>query len=112
MTPEEIAALTAIIAPQFIGDPRMVPAVAMAEAEITEDHCYHDRVAVLLAAHMLAMADRGSGGGAVSSESEGGLARSFAVDTDAAGLGLTGYGREAQRLNFLCYGFVARTKMG
>lgn len=47
-----------------------------------------------LAAHMLTMSKRGGAGGAVTSESEGALSRSYAVPTSTASLNATSYGQD------------------
>lgn len=101
--------IIAVLAPQYVDDPRMQYAIALANGEVNQSHCYHDRVVVLLAAHMLEMGDRAGAGGAVSSKSEGGLSVSFGAGDYKGLLGDTGYGREVDRLNRLCYGLTART---
>lgn len=106
-------ALIPILAPEFVDDDRMEGALLIAAKQVDLDHCYHDEVVVLLAAHLLAGADRGGTGGAIKSESEGGLSRTFAdAGASGDGLGLTSYGQEVSRLNRLCYGLTARTAWG
>ena len=101
--------IIAVLAPQFVDDPRMQYAIELANDEVNPSHCYHDKVVVLLAAHMLEMGDRAGVGGAVTSKTEGGLSVSFNVGQSTGALGDTGYGREVDRLNRLCYGLTART---
>lgn len=112
MTPEQINTLLPILAPDFVGDPRIIGAVAMAETEVAPDHCFHDRVVVLMAAHMLAIGDGGgTGSGQVTSKREGGLAITYGEGSSKDPLDMTSYGREAKRLTLLCAGgFVAMTK--
>lgn len=109
-TPAEIVA---IYGPQYSDDPRLPAALSVAGGQLAPDHCYHSEAVALLALHMLAIADRGGSGGAVASETEGGLSRSF---RDAGGptgsLGATSFGTELARLNKLCYGLTARTAWG
>lgn len=117
-------ALIALLAPAYAEDPRMPAAILLAEQEVDPNHCYHDRVVVLLAAHMLEMADRGATGGGeeggaasgqvVKSMSEGGLSISYGSDFNAGSssgtsLDSTTYGQEVLRLNQLCYGITAQT---
>lgn len=106
--------LIPILAPAFVDDPRMPAAIALADTQVAPDHCYHDQVVVLTAAHFLTVADRGAEyggvGGNVVSMSEGGLSLSFGNNGALAGsLGSTSYGTEIDRLNRLCYGMSART---
>lgn len=112
MTPEEITALLPILAPDFVGDPRIAGAIILAEEEVAPDHCFHDRVVILMAAHMLALADGGgTGSGQVTSKREGQLAITYGEGNSSDPLDLTSYGREAKRLTLLCAGgFVAMTK--
>ena len=104
-----MSALVAILAPQFVDDPRMTYAMQIAGEEVSLSHCYRDRVVVLLAAHMLEMGDRAGASGSVASRSEGGLSISFNSGNSSGLLADTSYGLEVQRLNLLCYGFSART---
>lgn len=101
--------IIAVLAPQFVDDPRMSYAIQLAGDEVNPSHCYHDKAVVLLAAHMLEMGDRAGAGGAVTSKTEGGLSVSFSAGNVTGSLGDTGYGREVERLNRLCYGMSART---
>ena len=104
--------LIPIIAPELAGHAGLAGAVTMAEGQIAADHCFLDQVVAYTAAHILTVAGRGGTGGAVTSETEGGLSRSFGVAGGVVGatrLDSTAYGLEAQRLNRLCYGFSART---
>ena len=112
MTPEELAALLPIIAPDFVGDPRIVGAVALAEGEVAADHCFRNRVLILMAAHMLALADGGgTGSGQITSKREGQLAITYGEGNSSDPLDTTSYGREAKRLTLICAGgFVAMTK--
>ena len=102
--------IIAVLAPQYAEDPRMQYAIQLAITEVNLNHCYYDRVVVLLAAHMLEISGRAGAGGPVTSRSEGGLSISFGTGQNSSGsLGDTGYGREVDRLNRLCYGMSART---
>lgn len=114
MDPEVLAAIVAIVAPEYVGDPRLPGAILLALPQVADEHCYHDHVVVLTAAHMLSLSDAGgSQSTPVVEEREGGLQRRFAERRNETGIGyeLTSYGREITRLNFLCYGFTARTQM-
>lgn len=102
-----LAEITAVYAPAFVDDSRMPIAIEIAGKQVATNHCFHDEVVVLLAAHMLEMGDRAGSGGAVTSRSEGGLSISFAAGSGL--LGTTSYGQEVERLNHLCYGLTART---
>lgn len=105
------ADLIPVLAPDLVGNPGWPIAIELAEEELAPDHCYHDRVVVLLAAHILTLANRGGsgGGGPVKSMSEGGLSISFGDSGSKSALGATPYGSEVLRLNYLCYGMTART---
>ena len=105
------ADLIPIIAPELAGNANLPGAVEIASAQVSASHCYRDVVIANLAAHILTLAGRGGSGGAVASETEGSLSRSFSVSrTD--GLAATSYGQEVERLNSLCYGLSARTAWG
>lgn len=98
--------LAKVVAPEFACDDRFSAALTLAALEVSPTHCYRDKVVVLLAAHMLAMADRSAlASGPVSSMSEGGLSISFAGGSNMP----TPYGNEIRRLNRLCYGITAMT---
>tara|TARA_R100000655_G_scaffold16426_4_gene35704 strand:- start:10312 stop:10653 length:342 start_codon:yes stop_codon:yes gene_type:complete len=102
--------LIPVIAPELVDNPQLTGAIVMAEDQVAADHCRREQAVAYLAAHILTTAGRGGTGGAVASETEGSLSRSFASPEAAAGtLGSTGYGQELQRLNRICYGFSART---
>lgn len=105
--------LIPILAPEFVNDSRMPAALTLAGTNVAVDHCYHDQVVVLMAAHILTMADRSADGnsqvGAATSLREGGLSVSFGDSGVAGPLGTTGYGVEIDRLNKLCYGLGAMT---
>ena len=105
------ADLIPVIAPELVGNANLPAAIIIASAQVSANHCYRDVVIANLAAHILTLAGRGGSGGAVSSETEGSLSRSFtAAKTD--GLATTSYGQEVERLNSLCYGLSARTAWG
>ena len=101
--------LIPIIASELVGHANLAGAITMAEGQIAADHCFLDEVVAYTAAHILTVAGRSGSGGAIASETEGSLSRSFAAGGDGAGLGSTSYGLEVKRLNRLCYGFSART---
>lgn len=98
-----------VLAPAFAEDVRMELAIEVAGEEVAANHCYRARVVVLLAAHMLAMADRAGSGGAVASESEGGVSVSYTAARSDDALASTSYGQEVLRLNRLCFGMSAMT---
>ena len=119
-------ALVDLLAPAFKDDPRWQDALLLADDEVSPAHCFRDRVIVLLAAHMLEIADKGVSAGSgmgsgsstqqVQSKREGDLATTFfeakqqADVADSSGaLGQTAYGAEVLRLNRLCFGMAART---
>ena len=108
MTPEELADLLAVLAPEYVTDPRLAAVLTMVLLTVRLDHCYYRQVVALLVAHTLTLADRGGVAGQVSSEKEGDLERSYAYARET-GLGSTSYGSEVMRLNRLCFGFSART---
>ena len=102
------ADLIPVIAPELEGNAQLSGAIEIASAQVAASHCYRDVVIANLAAHILTLAGRGGSGGAVASESEGSLSRSFSAPrTD--GMAATSYGQEVERLNRLCYGLSART---
>lgn len=103
--------LIPILAPEFVGDPRLEAVIAMLTPQVSVEHCYFDQVLALMAAHTLSLADRGgSSSGPIVSESEGGLSRTYGGGSQGSGPnGSTGYGQEVDRLNRLCYGLSART---
>ena len=108
-TPAEYIAL---LGPEYVDDPRLALALELAASELALDHCFFDKAVALLALHSLAVSDRGASVGAVVSESEGGLSRSFSVGASTGPLSGTSYGVELDRLNRLCYGMTARTAWG
>lgn len=100
--------LISVIAPDLAMHDGLAPAIEMAGAQVSASHCYRDVVIANMAAHILTLGGRGGSGGAITSESEGGLSRSYGTSrTD--GLAATSYGQEVERLNRLCYGGTART---
>lgn len=101
--------IIAVIAPQLMDDPRLDAALEIAKSEISARHCYYERAKALLAAHMLTVSDRGGVSGAVASESEGSLSRSFSLSASTGALASTAYGEELRRLNRRCVGISART---
>lgn len=102
------ADLIPVIAPELVGNAQLAAAIEMAGAQVSSSHCYRDVVIANMAAHILTVGGRGGSGGAITSETEGGLSRSYgAAKTD--GLAATSYGQEVERLNRLCYGLSART---
>lgn len=105
----ELEQLLALLAPSFVGDARFPGAITLATAQVAQDHCFRSQVIVLLAAHILASADQGVGGGAITSMKEGGLSITYADAGSGEGLASTGYGKQIQRLNHLCYGMTATT---
>lgn len=112
MTPERIAQLLPLLAPEFIGDPRFELAVELVEEEVNADHCYYDRVVILMAAHMLAITSPDAIGGQAISKSEGQLSITYAKREITGGMDGSAYGREAARLTLLCGGgFTAMTRM-
>lgn len=111
MDPDQLALIVSIVAPAFAADPRLAATVALVGPQVATDHCFHDQAVVLLAAHTLAIADDGSAGGLATSMREGGLAVTFSAETGSGPLDSSSYGRELQRLNLLCYGFAAMTKV-
>lgn len=103
------SAIVALYAPQYVDDPRLATALALADMQIAADHCQRDLAVVLLALHTMEIADRAGSGGSVASKTEGGLSISFTNGTDNSGLLATSFGSELDRINRLCYGFTART---
>lgn len=74
--------------------------IALATSKLEEtvygDH-YQEAIA-LLALHMFAIQDRGGSAGPLTSEREGGLARSFAASASSSDWGSTAWGLELQTL--------------
>lgn len=101
--------MAAVLAPAYVDDVRLELAIEIADAEVAANHCQRERVVVLLAAHMLAMADRAGSGGAVASESEGGVSVSYTAPATDDLLASTAYGQEVIRLNRMCFGMSAMT---
>lgn len=101
--------LIQIVAPELAGNANLNGAITMAEGQVAANHCQRESAVAYLAAHILTIAGRGGTGGAVTSETEGSLSRSFGSTGSTDGLGSTSYGQEVQRLNRLCYGLSART---
>lgn len=86
--------------------------IELAETRLTTDTFgdnYSEAVA-LLVLHMYAVNDRGGSGGAVTSEKEGQLARSFAAAASSISYGDTSWGRELQTLT-RSVSFGPRTRM-
>lgn len=119
-------ALVDLLAPAYKDDTRWPEALLLAADEVSPDHCYRDRVIVLLAAHMLEIADKGVSAGSgmgsgsttqqVQTKKEGDISVTYfenkqqADTSDSSGaLGQTAYGAEVLRLNRLCFGMTART---
>jgi len=103
--------LIPVIAPELVGHASLSAAIDMAGAQVAANHCYRDVVIANMAAHILTIGARGGAGGAITSEAEGALSRSYGA-TKTDGLGATSYGQEVMRLNQLCYGLSARTGWG
>ena len=102
--------LIPVIAPELTDNPQLAGALVIAESRVAADHCQREQAVAYMAAHVLTIAGRGGAGGAVASETEGSLSRSFSTGSgDTGGLGSTAYGQEVQRLNRICYGMSART---
>ena len=106
-TPVEFITL---VAPEYVGDPRLALAIAVYAEQVAADHCYRDEVIALLAADMLASGDAGARGGDVVSETEGGLSRTYSVRSDSSQDGTSAYYKRALMLTMQCYGFSAMTK--
>ena len=102
-------AIVAIYALQFVDDPRLPTAIALADQQIALDHCTRPQAVALLALHMLEVGGRGGNGGSVASLTEGGLSVSFSGVDGSGLLATTSFGIELERLNRECYGFAART---
>lgn len=104
-TPAEIIP---IVAPELVGNAQLAGAIGLAEEQVSVRHCRRSLAVAYLAAHTLTLAQRGGRGGAVASETEGSLSRSFS-STSSEGLSQTAYGKELERLNRQCFGLAART---
>lgn len=102
------ADLIPVIAPDLADNANLAAAIEMAGAQVAANHCYRDAAIAHMAAHILTIGARGGSGGAITSETEGGLSRSYGA-TKTDGLAATSYGQEVERLNRLCYGVSART---
>jgi hypothetical protein len=103
--------LIPVIAPELVGNAMLAGALTLATGQVSPGHCYRDQVIAYLAAHTLTLAARRGSGGAITSEAEGALSRSYGA-TRTDGLAATAYGQEVARLNQLCYGLSARTGWG
>lgn len=104
------ADLIPIIAPELVGNANLAGAITMAEEQLAVDHCRREQAVAYMAAHILTIATRGGTGGAVASETEGSLSRSYSNGTvTVSRLDSTAYGQEVARLNRICYGLSART---
>ena len=109
-TINDLRGIGAVLCPNFVSDPRFEAAVAIARKHIDPEHCFHDEVVVLLAAHLITLGKTGGTPGQVVSKSEGSVSISYAQGSSNGGLSSTSYGQEIERLNALCYGgFSART---
>ena len=98
-----------LIAPEFSTLANLQDYINLAEEQVSAKMCKRELAVAYLAAHIISMANRGGAAGAIASESEGGLSRSFGpLDNNL--LASTSYGQEYLRLLKSCLpGFYMRT---
>lgn len=90
-----------LVAPDYADLPTAQDYIDLAEEQVGLKVCNRELAVAYLAAHTIAMSERGSSGGAVTSESEGRLSRSYAQNEKSL-LSSTGYGQEYLRLIRSC----------
>ena len=90
-----------LIAPEYAGIINAQDYIDLADAQVGQQVCNRGLAVAYLAAHLVTMAQRGGSGGAVVSEGEGGLSRSY-TSADPSLLATTGYGQEYLRLVRSC----------
>ena len=98
--------------PSITEDSRLTSMIELAETRLQEctfGDNYNEAVA-LLVLHMYEISDRGGAGGAVTSEKEGQLSRSFGAAASSGALDATSWGQELNRLT-LGFTFLPRTRM-
>ena len=96
MTPEQIVVARA---PEYEGAANLKNLLSLAEAQTGTDWGAMRNTAVaLLVLHWLAVAQKGGAPGAVISESEGQLSRSYAAPASSGPMGSTSWGMELQQL--------------
>ena len=109
MNPQEIVEARA---PEYEGQPRIADLLALAEEETGSAYgTSRNKAVALLVLHWLTKEKRGGASGAITSESEGQLSRSYGSASDAGGdYSTTSYG--AELLNLRRGSFIsARNRM-
>jgi hypothetical protein len=81
-----------------VGQKSDMIALATSKLEETVYGDFYQEAIALLALHMFAIQDRGGSGGPVTSEREGGLARSFAASASSSDWASTSWGLELMTL--------------
>lgn len=101
------------IAPELAAvDPtRRAAIISIVQGQVGENYRGRQELATAyLAAHMLTLGNRGGFAGAIQSEKEGDLARSYFKSDDNSVYGSTSYGSEYMRIKKTLFGFSAMTR--
>lgn len=99
--------------PSKTSDSRLTDMVAYARSLLDED-CWCDEfetAVALLTLHLYAKQTQSTGGGPLTSETEGRLSRSYGASGSSTDWGTTGWGRELEELQKSCVVFPRNRRM-
>lgn len=103
-----------LIAPDYAALSNAQDYIDLADDQVSAAHCQRELAVAYLAAHTIAMSDRGAtgGSGSVTSQSEGSLTIAYGNSMSGNEIASTAYGQEYLRLSKQCGnlgGFLMRT---
>ncbi len=93
---QTITEIVVLLDPTKSGDSRLTAMIELAELNLSEDVFgdHYNQAVALLVLHLYEMSSRTGSGGAITSEKEGQLSRSFAAVASAIAWGSTSWGQE------------------